>query len=174
LTETKTGGVYQYKVTITETDGSPLIAPITCSFKGINLVFSDDYDLVEEYPSILQHLPDGQETFIRFHSASRDDILTDLKNSGIVINGQDKKKQLDQWDLLDIDEVKEASKFSTLSKIFSWLSDAEGDKFDQLSSKYQAEAGESLTPLISIDDDDDGISDSSEEVQPNTVFVGRL
>jgi hypothetical protein len=165
---------YWYKLQLTELNGDPLSSPVTVQFKGIDLVFSDDWDLIEEYPSIMQHIPDGQETFIRFHASARDEIITDLRNAGVVINGESYRKQLDQWDLLDKDEVNEASKFLTLSKIFNWLSDNSDDRYKQLASDYQADAGEALTPLISIDINDDGIESDVEQVDSSVIIVGRL
>jgi hypothetical protein len=170
--EAKDGSLFSYRISI---PAAPDPDTVEVDFKGINLVFSDDYDLVDEYPSILSHLPADQTTFIRFHSAARDEIMTDLKQAGVFIQKDiDSKKQIDQWDLLDKDEVKEASKFMALSKIFKWLSDEKDDRYDVLSSKYQAEAGESLSPLISIDSNDDGKRDSDEELAPQVILVGRL
>lgn len=167
-------GEFTYKLQMTELNGSDLVTPVSVDFKGVNLVFSDDWDLIEEYPSIMQHLPEGQETFIRFHATARDEILTDFKTAGIVVESGNKRKQIDQWDLLDKDEVREASKFSALSKIFSWLSDTSGDRYDQLAKEYQAEAGSSLSPLISLDRDDDGLKDNNESVQTEVMIIGRM
>jgi hypothetical protein len=171
--EKSADGMYSYKLQILELDGSQISEETEVKFKGINLVFSDDWDLLEEYPSIMTHLPDDQESFIRFHASARDEIITDLRNAGIVI-GTHSRKQVDQWDLLDKNEVREASKFSTLSKIFKWLSDTDGDRYDQLAKEYQAEAGSSLSPLISLDRDDDGRKSKGEQVQPEVIIVGRL
>lgn len=161
---------YWYRLTVN--------VPSTITFRGISALFSDDYDLVGVYPTIHNHLPEGQETFVRFHEEAAKDIITDLRRTGIVVNGraQDKpsRKQLDAFDLLDKDEVREAAKYFALSKIFAWLSDSPADKWEILSAKFEAEAGNSLTPLITIDQDDDGYLDDQESAQPTEVFVGRL
>ena len=147
-------------------------------FKGISILFSDDYDLIAAYPTILNHLPDGQTSFVRFHEEARKDIVKDLRRTGIVINGKSTdfktRKQLDEFDLLDKGEVREASKLFTLSKIFGWLSDNPNDKYEVLATRYAANAAEALTPLITIDENDDGIKSNSESVQSTSVFIGRL
>lgn len=146
-------------------------------FKGINSLFSTDDDLVREYPTILRNIPEDQTSFVRFHESSRDEIVTDLRNTGKYIKHNkltnEARKQLDQWDLLDISEVRQASKYLTLSKIFNYLSDEPNDRWGELAANFRAEAGESLTPLITIDENQDGIKDDDDLVQ-NVIIVGRL
>jgi hypothetical protein len=148
------------------------------TFKGISVLFSDDYDLIAAYPTIFNHLPEDQTSFVRFHEEARKDIVKDLRRTGIVINGRPTdfktRKQLDEFDLLDKDEVREASKLFTLSKIFGWLSDNPNDKYENLSNRYAANAAEALTPLITIDQNDDGLKSNSEAAQTTSVFIGRL
>jgi len=147
-------------------------------FRGISTLFSDDHDLVAAYPTILNHLPEGQESFVRFHEEAARDIVIDLRRTGLVINGKLSepavRKQLDAFDLLDKEEVRDAAKYFTLSKIFSWLSDSPGDKWENLAAKYEAEAAGSLTPLITIDQNDDGIIDDYEAAADQPIIVGRL
>jgi hypothetical protein len=147
-------------------------------FRGISTLFSDDYDLIAVYPSILNHLPEGQESFVRFHEEAAKDIIIDFRRTGIVIDGKMSnpivRKQLDAFDLLNKEEVRDAAKYFTLSKIFAWLSDAPGDKWENLAAKYEAEAAGSLTPLITIDQNDNGLIDEEEEVADHPIYVGRL
>lgn len=164
-------GLYWYKLSCTGTEA--------VNFRGISMLFSDDFDLIAAYPSIMNHLPEGQETFVRFHEEAAKDIVNDLKRTGIVINNNlmdsSKRKRLDVFDLMDFEEVREAAKYFTLAKIFGWLSDAPNDKWQLLESKFEAEAAGSLTPLITIDENDNGLLDDSEKLQPNNVvYVGRL
>jgi hypothetical protein len=146
--------------------------------KGISTLFSDDYDLIGIYPTILNHLPNGQATFVRFHEEAARDIVIDLRRTGLVINGKltdaAGRKQIDAFDLLDKEEVRDAAKYFALSKIFAWLSDSPGDKWENLASKYEAEAAGSLTPLITIDQNDNGIIEDYEEADSMPVIVGRL
>lgn len=152
------------------------IPAATVSFKGINVLFSDDNDLLGEYPSIMEHLPEGATTFVKFHESARKTLITDLRKEGISIKGIDdtRRKQLDAFDILDIEEVREASKFLTLSKIFGWVSDATGDKWEGNEEKYAAAAAGALTPLISLDTNNDGKEDDDEVADTRVVVIGRL
>jgi hypothetical protein len=155
-----------------------LNSPDIITFKGIAPLFSDDQDLIGVYPDIMQKVPAGQTSFVRFHQEAVNDIVKDLRKMGLVIDGclmdASKRKQIDAYDLLDRDEVKEAAKYFTLSKIFSWLSDQAGDKWEQLSAKYESEAAGSLTPLITIDENNNGKKDDWENAQPQPIIIGRL
>jgi hypothetical protein len=168
---------YDYRFTLTQSDGSPHLTNVNINFKGINLVFSNDEDLKGEYPTIMDHLPGNATSFIKFHEAARNELLTELRNTGIYVDNEiiySNKKQIDQWDILDFSEVRESAKFLTLAKIFNYLSDETDDKWQNLASKFEANAGESLTPLISIDSNDNGVKDKEEELQPMFIKVGRL
>jgi hypothetical protein len=165
-------GVELYWYRITMNDQSLII------FKGIGPLFSDDHDLISVYPDIMTKLPTGQNSFVRFHAEAVNDIVKDLRKIGLVIDGNrmdsSARKQIDAYDLLDKDEVREAAKYFTLSKIFSWLSDQTGDKWEQLSAKFESEAAGSMTPLITIDVNDNGKLESQEIADPQPIIVGRL
>jgi hypothetical protein len=162
--------LYWYKLTTND--------PANIVFRGISTLFSDDYDLIAAYPSIMNHLPEGQQSFVRFHEEAAKDIIIDLRRTGLVINGKlsapSVRKQLDAFDLLDKEEVRDAAKYFALSKIFAWLSDAPNDKWENLAAKYEAEAAGSLTPLITIDQNDNGIIEDYEEAADQPIIVGRL
>jgi hypothetical protein len=162
--------LFWYRLTLNE--------PETVTFKGIGPLFSDDQELMGVYPDIMDKVPTGQTSFVRFHDEAVKDIVKDLRKVGLVIDGcrldPSKRKQIDAYDLLDKEEVKEAAKYFALSKIFAWLSDQPEDKWDQLSAKFQSEAAGSITPLITIDQDDDGKLDDEERAQPEPIIVGRL
>jgi hypothetical protein len=170
--KTEVEGVELYWYQVTVEDSEPI------DLRGIGPLFSDDYDLIGIYPTILNHLPEGQNTFVRFHEEAARDIIIDLRRTGLVINGRltdaAGRKQIDAFDLLDKEEVRDAAKYFALSKIFSWLSDSPGDKWENLASKYEAEAAGSLTPLITLDQNDNGIIEDYEEAADMPVIVGRL
>jgi hypothetical protein len=168
---------YRYRFNITDLASVEYLVAVPVTFRGIDLVFSDDEDLKGEYPTILDHLPTNSTTFIKFHEAARNELITELRNTGIYVDNDpiySNKKQIDQWDVLDFSEVREAAKFLALAKIFNYLSDSPDDKWQMLASKFEASAGESLTPLISVDSNDNGIQDEGEELQPMLIKVGRL
>jgi hypothetical protein len=170
--KTEVEGVELYWYQVSSDSSDPI------DLRGISTLFSDDYDLIGIYPTILNHLPQGQNTFVRFHEEAARDIIIDLRRTGLVINGRltdaAGRKQIDAFDLLDKEEVRDAAKYFALSKIFSWLSDSPGDKWENLASKYEAEAAGSLTPLITLDQNDNGIIEDYEEAADMPVIVGRL
>jgi hypothetical protein len=162
--------LFYYRITLN--------SPDKITFKGIGPLFSDDHDLIAVYPDIMSKVPNGQTSFVRFHQEAVNDIVKDLRKMGLVIDGclmdASKRKQIDAYDLLEKDEVREAAKYFTLSKIFSWLSDQTGDKWEQLAAKYESEAAGSLTPLITIDENNNGKKDDWENAQPQPIIIGRL
>lgn len=161
--------LYWYKLELV----SAAIDPAVIEFEGINLVFSNDDDLNEEFPGISELLPDGSTSFINFHQSARKDIITHFRNQGKFVNATN-PKNLDQWDLLDIGEVREASKFLTLSKIMQWRSDSD-DKFFQKHQDFLAKYGDKINlAFLSLDQNDDGIADDSEKTGINIMRVQRL
>lgn len=159
--------LFWYKIKLTG-------ATPTIVFKGINLNFSNDNDLKEEYPNIMDHLPDGETSFVGFHQAARKDIITYFRNQGKLVRGLNPKK-LDQFDLLDFTEVREASKFLTLSKIFSWLSDGVDDKWYQKSRDFVGKYGDKINLFyLSFDQDDDGKESANEKNGIKSVSIIRL
>lgn len=145
----------------------------TITFKGINLNFSDDSDLKEEYPNIMDHLPDGASSFVNFHQAARKDIITYFRNQGKVVNSNDPKK-VDQFDLLDFEEVREASKFLVLHKIFMWLSDSIDDKWYQKANDFAKKYSDKINLFyLSLDTNDDGQADPDEKMAIKSVRIIR-
>jgi hypothetical protein len=133
---------------------------------GLNLIFNSDSDLKEEYPSINDMLPEGKTSFINFSVASRKDILSYFKAQGKLVTTGDfasDTKMIDQFDLLNYEEIRDASKFLTLAKIFYWVSDAVDDKWHQKAKMFEAKYGEKISMInLSIDKNDNGIADNTE------------
>lgn len=163
--------MYWYKIKV-DVDTSIL------NLLGINLVFSNDNDLKEEYPSIMEMLPENEPTFIKFHVASRKDILSYFRAQGKLIKVNDKNyatsKKLDQFDLLDYEELRDASKFLTLSKILYWVSDSVDDKWHQKALKYEQKYGDKINLVnLSIDSNDDGKADNNETNAIQSITIVR-
>ena len=138
--------------------------------RGINVLFSNDKDLSEEYPGIENNLPSGQTSFINFHVAVRKDIVQSLRKKYSANN-----KMLNQFDLLNNEEVRDASKYLTLAKIFYWLSDAPADKWAEKFKFYYAKGEECLNNItLTIDTNDDGIAQVSEQNNIQFVQVVRV
>lgn len=150
----------------------------TTEYAGINKVFSDDSDLSEEYRSINDYICQGDTTFIMTHQAAKKDIIQRLRNSGNYKKPEDETAiiDIDEWDLLDQDQVKQASKMLTLSKIFENASDSIDGKFEQLSMKYQKKYENAIDLfLLTLDVNDSGDVDKADEFNPfNQGMVKRL
>jgi hypothetical protein len=149
---------YWYKLSVD-------ISTVAMTFLAINVLFSNDKDLVEEYPGIMDQLPTGNLSFVNFHSSARKDIVQVLRKK--YSSG---KNLLTQYDLLDNEEVRLASKFLTLSKIFEWLSDAPADKWEQKSKLYYNKYADYINNItLTVDVNDDGVV--QEEERANIQFV---
>lgn len=139
---------------------------------GINTIFSYDSDLEEEYPNINKFLPEDEQgnkakSFIKFHMSARKEIVQILRKKFIM-----DKKLLDQFDLLNIDEVRQASKYLTLAKIFFWLADTVDDKWRTKSKEYDKTFADFIDAVtLTIDKNDNGVIDS---VESNAIQVTQV
>ena len=157
------------------------------SLAGINLVFSDDRELQSEFPALLdsagvavdKFLASGQTSHILTHVAVRNEIVQRIRNKDYIkystAETYSTRKSLNQWDLLEIDEVRQAAKYFALSKIFLNVSDASDDSYAQKSALYEKWAIENINlARASLDTDNDGVSDTNEKLKPfNTRRITR-
>jgi hypothetical protein len=145
----------------------------TCVINGINLVFSNDEDLKDEYPDIHLHLPKDASSFIRFHKSARDKILTDINNMNIrKTTSIYSRRRINQFDLLDLNEIRQVSKYTTLGLIFKWVSDNIDDKYLQDSNKNLSLASSLMEmPQLSLDLDDDGVKNNYQNASVLTVMT---
>ena len=128
------------------------------NFVGINALFSNDNDLVEEYPGILDELPEEATSFVNFHASARKDIVQALRK----LYSAD-SKLLTAFDLLNNEEVHQASKYLTLSKVMTWLSENPQDKWAEKAPKHYEKYVDYLNSVtVTIDSDDDGAIDDTE------------
>ena len=163
--------LYWYRIELV----SASAAPLELAIDGIGVVFSDDADLKEEVPDVADLLPEGKTSFINFHQAARKDIVTAMRNSGKVKVLDGARKNLTEFDFLDIDEVSEASKFLVLSKIYAWRSDAVDDKFFQKAEDFKSKYTDKMSLyFVSLDLNDDGIQDEDEVLDINSMPLLRL
>lgn len=147
---------------------------IVVTLNGINMVFSNDNDLKEHYRSIMDYVG-TDSSFIAIHQASRKDIVQQIRNSGKTkissIDGN--LSDLNVWDFMRPDQLRNASTYKCLSKIFAGVSDNSEGKFLQLSRSFNKQYQSAIeTFLLTIDSDDDGIESSSE--QNGAVTVSRI
>lgn len=138
-----------------------------CALQGMNIVYSDDQDLLSEEPNLLNQRASGETTFILRHQSSRDDIVQHIRNKGKYkeSNATGEAKQIDVWDFLDIEEIKQWSKYLTLSKIYESLSTKEDDIYWVKATRFKdkAEAASNIY-YSTIDTDDDGAPDIEEKL----------
>jgi hypothetical protein len=171
--------MFWYKLKLDVTSSALVIA-------GLNLVFSSDRDLTEEYPTVLDMIPEGKTSFIGFHVASRKDILSYFRSMGKLLENPSNgtglnnsyipdRKYVDQFDLLNYEEIRDASKFLTLSKILYWVSDAVEDNWFQKAKKFEEKYNAKINIVnLSLDDNDNGKSEKSEVIKTQTIRIERV
>jgi len=125
---------------------------------------------------VTDYLPTNEVSFVKFHEAARDEIIQEIRNKGMLVgSSQALSKQIDVFDLLDISEFRNVSKYLTLSKILFWLSDAVDDKWQKKAEKFHKSYLDSLDlAYTSIDFDDDGQKDVTERNGWNQCRLNRV
>ncbi len=144
---------------------------------GLNLVFADDYDLQTEFPSVIAtgFIPTGETSHLKTHVAVRSQIIQDLRNRGYgKVDSEGNRMNLTQWDLHDIEEVRQAAVWLALAKIFFNYSDDEADTWAAKSKAYEARYKATLDLLkVSTDADNDGDEDEAEKIPSRVVRMQR-
>lgn len=140
---------------------------------GVNILFSDDFDLLEVDAEVLNFKPSGDNSMVRFHQAARNEIVQRINNSGrLKLDENGYRSKLEAYDILDPTDLKEASKFLTLARIYEPISDEVDDKYNQKFKQYFQTYQDAFNLyMTSIDIDDDGVIDSGER---NRVSYGRI
>lgn len=142
-----------------------------------NMLFSDDNDLRAEVRVVDKYLAKGDSTFVAYQLAARNEILQNLRNGGNAtrVTGTTELNNLDQWDLLKPEEVRQASKYLTLSKIFFDSSTEIEDKNYQKHIDYKNEFGAAFKLFYrSIDSNDDGTLETSENLACRTITLRKV
>ena len=147
------------------------------TFQAINLLFSDDNDMSQEVPALVDacFYPAGQTSHVVQHAASKNYIISRLRQLGYIKYTADGlEENIDQWDILDIYEIKQASTYHTISQIYFNLSDSLDDQY-WVKYKEYGDKFESALKLgqLRIDNNDDGEVDSSEKRPIKTIRWGR-
>lgn len=136
------------------------------SVRGINLIFSDDNMLKNEFFEIDNSnlLPPGESSHIVNHVASRNTIIQRLRNLGYIkTTSASQVLDINQWDLIDIFEIRQAATMLCLAKIFFILSDSPEDTWWAKYREYQDKYEEMFRlARLSIDIDNDGTDDAEE------------
>jgi hypothetical protein len=160
--------LYWYKLKISTNDIPAL------ELRGLNLVFSDDNNLKETYPDVMEYVGDSS-TFISYHQSARNFILTYLRNKGKTVSKYGVYKMLDHFDLHDYEEVQQAAKYKALAMIFFNESDIRDDKWYQKAKDFDALYAESIDlNFLSLDLNNDGKIDESETQRIQFIQIQRL
>lgn len=147
----------------------------TITYRGINIVFANDSDLTAEQADVVsKYKAKGDTSLIRYHVAARNEIIQSLRNSGYKTQatGSQQSNKISQWDLLDIDEPRQAAKFLALAKIWFDNSNETDDKSWQRYKEHYGHFGSAYNLFFqSLDEDDDGITDLEENQAMRTMEI---
>ena len=143
------------------------------TYRGINLVFSEDAMMKSEFFEITNSniLPAGETSHITTHVASRNMIIQQLRNQGYIKDDGYNDVNLNQWDLHDIYEIRQGATYLALSKIFFTLSDSVDDNWWQKYREYNDKYEEAMRlARLSLDLNDDGLESDDEKTRQATPF----
>ena len=156
------------------TDGSPSTSTITIEVvsSATDNLFSSDTDLLAWESDILKYVRDGRNSFKDIHRESQKQILDWFDGQGIRVKDGER---LTAADVIDVQELKEWSKFLTLQIIFEGLSNAVDDVFMQKAKKYESLAVKARNRSdIRLDLDNDGDAETDERSWIAGVNVRRV
>jgi len=125
---------------------------------GLGIVFSNDNDLIEERSDIVSKYNSGNSWILKHQSAAKD-IIQFIRNAGNTKRDTDYNiENITEFDILEPFELRQASKYLVLSKIFlQEISDSEEDKYFKLGMDFKKKYKEAMNLyLIKVDKDDDG------------------
>ena len=167
-----TDGLKTVKVRVT-TDGSaePLSDTMVVVDEAEDALFSADSDLTAWEPNILNFIRLGRASYKDVHREAQKQILDWLDGQGLYDTDGNR---LTAAAVVDVQEVKEWSKFLTLQIIFEGLSNAVDDVFAKKAQKYESLALKARgRSEVKLDLDGDGEADNSERQWIASVKVKR-
>lgn len=138
----------------------------------VGLVFSDDTDIGLEYPSVLKecYYPQNQTNFLAYHVSAKNYIMSELLRRGYTKIVDGTKQPINEWDVLDIHELRQAALYYAMSQIFFNLSDNSSDNYWQKYLEYKGKFDQAFNlGTLRIDQDNDGALDPEED-QPMKSF----
>ena len=141
------------------TDGLPVTKTLTISAitEADDKLFSDDYDLKLHESDILKYVEKGRNTFKNTAREAQTQILEWLYRNGYT---DFENNRLTKASVIDIQEVKEWSRFMVLMLIMDDQSNQIGDIFHAKARMYESMMQESRTKaILKIDTDGDGSTD---------------
>ena len=138
------------------------------NLNGLGVLFSDDNDIVKEFPQLMDdcYYSPGKTDHILFHAASKEYIMSRLRTLGYVKTGSNGEENINEWDVLDVFELQQASLYYTIGQIFFNLSDNNQDQYWQKYQEYNKKFEEAFAlGRLRIDLDNDGQVDEVEKQQ---------
>lgn len=148
----------------------------TTAIQGLNIVFSDDNELLGEFRTINDFLATGDTSFITYHQAARDHIVQMIRNRGkSKTDTSNNLSNITKWDLLDKEEIAQAAKHLALSKIFFSVSDGPDDKWYQRYRDHESFYNRAFDVFfLTLDKDDDGTVDTNERLVTTPLRIQRV
>jgi hypothetical protein len=144
-------------------------ADSTVTITAMGVLFSQDRDIFQARPALddvdFRSAVVGSDTdYTRVHLEIKEQIIQDIRNDGILKYQSENEperlkfyRNITEWDLFDIDEIKQAAKNLALSKIYFSLSDATDDKWEQEARRFNSNYVKNMDLAhISLDRDNDG------------------
>lgn len=155
------------------TDSTPVTSSsiLTIVSEASDALFSNDVDLLAWEPDVLKYVRQGRNSFKDVHREAQKQVLDWFDSQAI----RDKDgNRLTKTDIVDVQEVKEWSKFLTLQIINESLSNAVGDVFAEKSRKYESLAIKARNRSeFKLDLNNDGVASNGERVWTASVKVVR-
>jgi len=154
------------------------------TLKGLNILLSNDLDLEGVRSNIVTKLNNG-ESWVLKHEQAAKDILQELRNKGnrVVKNADTTNPLITEglrfadlalFDLLEPEQLRQASLYKTLSMIYlDELSDEVDDKWHRQGTRYEENYSKMVDLFyLQIDFDDNGLaSDSETTISTSTNLV---
>lgn len=170
-TKTTVAGINQHWIRIAANDSLSL-----ATFQALNILFSDDNDISQEVPALIDDCfyQQNQTSHTLHHAASKNYIMGRLRSLQYIKHTENGEENINEWDLLDIYELRQASTYYTISQIYFNLSDNPEDAYW---SKYQdyIKRFEECFNLgrLRIDQNDNGKVDLEEKRPIKTIRWNR-
>lgn len=152
---------------------------VNITAKAFGVIFSQDRDIFQTRPVLNDTdfrtaVVSSDTDYMRVHLETKEDIIQNIRNKGIkkYQNEDDPDRlkfyrNINEWDLFDIDEVKVAAKNLALAKIYYSLSDNIDDKWYQEATRFNDVYNHSIDyAMVSLDKNNDGKLQEFENIQP--------
>lgn len=147
------------------TDGAPITTTKTIEVitADDDMLFSDDQDILQYEPQLLDYVRKGRSSFLDYHRGTQFLILDYLNDQ----NQRDiEGNRFTKEDVIDVLEVKKWSTYWTMARIFESISNAIDDVFAQKAERYMGMAEEARSKgVLRLDIDGDGTLEKSENLQ---------